>query len=282
MRARDYRKKARRALRGNWIRTAALVLLAGAVLGVLASVFGVVAMGPLLVSVFQGLDRMVYGAQATSELVQIPAAFFVVIAIGAILVGIMWSLMEMGLRSVGLALLRGRRPGPRMLFPYPLLGKAIVMNLVRTAVVLVLLLLFIAPGIVALYRYSMADYLLVTHPELGPIEALRRSARRMKGRKVKLFCLQLSFIGWELLCVLPAIAVNTWINFQMFRIALGSGGAAFVHTMLFSYAVAFVIFLLCGAAKLFVGAYELVSVTAFFRRADKRGKKRRSSQAVEH
>ena len=72
MNAKGYRRKARRALEGKWISTAAIMLLAAAVLGVLGLIVGFIAMGPLMVSVFQGLDRMVYGAEAaTSELVQI-------------------------------------------------------------------------------------------------------------------------------------------------------------------------------------------------------------------
>lgn len=256
MRARDYRGKARRALRGKWVRTAALLLLACAVLGVLVIIITFAAMGPLMVSVFEGLDNMVYGANATGELVKMPAAFYVVITIGSLVVGVVQSLLMVGMSNVGRTVLGGGEPGPKQLFPFELLGKAIAMNVVRAVLIALQTLLLIVPGIIAVYCYSMADYLLAAHPNLGPIEAIRRSAKRMKGRKTKLFCLQLGFIGWAALCALPHIVINLWAR------------PAFVVFSL-------VVMLLCGVAELFVAAYQLVAVTAFFRQADKPGKKRR-------
>lgn len=267
MRARDCRRKARRALKGKWVRTAALLLLAGAVLGVLALIISIAAMGPLMVSVFKGLDRMVYGAEAaTSELVQIPAAFFVIVTVGSLIACVVQSLLVVGMSKVGRAVLRGENPGPRLLFPLELLGKAVAMNLVRAALVGVQLMLLIAPGVVAMYRYSMADYLLAAHPELGPIEALRKSAKRMKGRKVALFQLQIRFIGWAALCVLPGFLISLWTNFSL----LGA-----VRMTLGSYALSIAATLLGAGGGLFVGAYALTAITAFFRGADKPAKKRK-------
>ena len=63
------------------------------------------------------------------------------------------------------------------------------------------LLLYI-PGIIAYYRYSMAPYLMAQHPEMGIREAVNESKRLMAGHKGRLFCLNMSFLGWVLLCVL--------------------------------------------------------------------------------
>ena len=263
MKAKDYRAKARRALRGKWARTAALVLLAQVVLGAVLFIVGFVAMGPLMVSVFRGLDRAVYGAEVTtSELVQIPASFFIIVTVGALIAGVIQSLLAVGLSNVGRAVLDGRQPGPKMLFPVKLLGKAVAMNAVRAVLVAAQLMLLIAPGFIAMYRYFMADYLLAAHPDLGPIEALRRSARRMKGRKTKLFTLHLGFFGWAALCVLPSFLVNLWAGARF--------GAAFVLSL--------IVMLLSGAAMLFVAAYLLVAVTAFYRGADKTGRKKRKTR----
>ena len=48
----------------------------------------------------------------------------------------------------------------------------------------------------------MAPYLLAEHPELTASEAIEQSKRMMAGNKGRLFCLQLSFIGWFLLAAL--------------------------------------------------------------------------------
>lgn len=60
-------------------------------------------------------------------------------------------------------------------------------------------LLLIIPGIVALYRYRMAIYLLFDHPEMSPLECITESKRLMQGHKGELFRQDLSFIGWFIL-----------------------------------------------------------------------------------
>ena len=72
-------------------------------------------------------------------------------------------------------------------------------------------LLFVIPGIVAAYRYSMATYILAENPNMQATEAIERSKALMDGRKGDLFCLDLSFIGWALLAVLTAGIGNLWL-----------------------------------------------------------------------
>ena len=60
-------------------------------------------------------------------------------------------------------------------------------------------LLFVFPGIIAMYRYRMAIYLLLEHPEMSVMDCIRESKRLMKGHKWELFVFDLSFIGWALL-----------------------------------------------------------------------------------
>jgi uncharacterized membrane protein len=60
-------------------------------------------------------------------------------------------------------------------------------------------LLFVIPGIVKSYAYSMTMYLKSQKPELGHNEAIALSQKIMQGKKFKLFCLHLSFIGWAIL-----------------------------------------------------------------------------------
>ena len=70
-------------------------------------------------------------------------------------------------------------------------------------------LLFVIPGIVAAYRYRLALYLLLDHPEMGVMECIRESKRLMRGHKAELFILDLSFIGWALLSIIPFVSVYT-------------------------------------------------------------------------
>ena len=70
-------------------------------------------------------------------------------------------------------------------------------------------LLFIIPGIIAGYRYSQAMYLLIDNPDMGAMDCIRASSQLMKGHKWELFVLQLSFIGWVLLSVIPFVSIWT-------------------------------------------------------------------------
>lgn len=68
-------------------------------------------------------------------------------------------------------------------------------------------MLFIIPGIIAGYRYSMAVYLLLDHPDLRPMEAIRLSCELTNGYKMDLFRLDLSFWYYYLMLYLGVCVV---------------------------------------------------------------------------
>ena len=57
------------------------------------------------------------------------------------------------------------------------------------------------PGIVKAYAYAMTPYILVDRPDLSANQAINLSCKMMSGHKFDLFYLQLSFIGWAILCL---------------------------------------------------------------------------------
>ncbi len=63
-------------------------------------------------------------------------------------------------------------------------------------------LLFIIPGIVKSYSYSMVPYILAENPNIGTTRAIELSKNMTDGHKFDMFVLDLSFIGWWLLCLL--------------------------------------------------------------------------------
>lgn len=80
--------------------------------------------------------------------------------------------------------------------------------------------LLILPGIVMSYSYAMSDFVLADNPGMGAKEALAESRRIMSGNRWKLFCLQLSFIGPLLLCVLTlGIGLLWFVPYQNAAIA---------------------------------------------------------------
>ena len=85
-------------------------------------------------------------------------------------------------------------------------------SLLRGLYVLLWSLLFIIPGIIAGYSYAMTEYILAEHPEMTAGEAIARSKEMMGGNRFRLFCLQLSFIGWDLLCALTLGIGHLWLT----------------------------------------------------------------------
>ena len=63
-------------------------------------------------------------------------------------------------------------------------------------------LLFIVPGIIKSYSYSMSLYVLADNKGKSARECIAESKAMMEGHKMELFVLDLSFIGWYLLCSL--------------------------------------------------------------------------------
>ena len=77
-------------------------------------------------------------------------------------------------------------------------------------------LLFVIPGIVKSFGYAMTPFLMAEDPNLTAKEAIKLSQEKMMGHKGELFCLGLSFIGWDLLAALTGgighIFLNPYIN----------------------------------------------------------------------
>lgn len=62
-------------------------------------------------------------------------------------------------------------------------------------------LLLLIPGIIKYYSYAMTDYILKEEPTLRNNAVIEKSMAMMEGNKMKLFLLDLSFIGWMILCL---------------------------------------------------------------------------------
>lgn len=73
-------------------------------------------------------------------------------------------------------------------------------------------LLFIIPGIVKSYSYSMSYYIKNDHPEYDWQQCMNESKRMMKGNKGRLFCLHFSFFGWMLLGLLCCGIGMLWVT----------------------------------------------------------------------
>lgn len=90
-------------------------------------------------------------------------------------------------------------------------GRIFGTMLLRGVYVVLWTLLLIVPGIIKAYSYAMTDFILKDDPSLKFNGAIEKSMDMMRGYKWKLFCLQFSFIGWALLCILTLGIGFLWL-----------------------------------------------------------------------
>ena len=75
-------------------------------------------------------------------------------------------------------------------------GGSLILGVVTSIFIFLWSLLFVIPGIVKAYSYSMAFYLKSEHADWDWKKCLDESVRMTRGHKLELFVLDLSFIGW--------------------------------------------------------------------------------------
>lgn len=79
--------------------------------------------------------------------------------------------------------------------------KALGVSIIVVIISVIGTLLFIIPGIIAMFMFSQVYFILAEDNEIGVIECLKKSSNMMKGHKLELFILELSFIGWFIVCI---------------------------------------------------------------------------------
>lgn len=220
--ASDFRSLARDALKGRW----GIAVLAG----VIASLLGGAASngpeikfnysdngasvnlaigGESIYSSSEGwlpelLPLLVGGAIYITLIALVTAAVYFVLS----------SVISVGYAKFNLDFIdRQKEPELSTVFGYfPHWKTAAVASLLQSLYVFLWSLLLVIPGIMAGYSYAMTNYILSEHPEMEPREAIARSKEMMDGNRWRLFCLQFSFIGWNLLSGLTLGIGNLWLN----------------------------------------------------------------------
>ena len=207
--AADFRKIAREALYEKW-RIAAGVFFIASLLGGASTdglsvklemeesfVTAVVRFAGITVGSFGGGRDSAIG-NFLLENAKVIVLAFLIASIFSIVFG---CVVEIGYKRFHLNLIDGKEVSLKNLFQNFYNWKRILCAVfLEILYVTIGFLLFIVPGIVAIYNYSMVSYILAEYPELSASEALRKSKEMMKGNRWRLFCLEISFIGWEILC----------------------------------------------------------------------------------
>lgn len=209
--AADFRQEARAALQGKWP-LAILVGLVAAILGGATSggpEFKINFTGGSLNANIQYAGQTIYswGDGITPGLRTFLVGGAVYLILAAIVVGVLYfvlgSVVKVGYARFNLNLTAGETPSFETLFSYfPHWKTVAAAQLLQTVYIFLWTLLLVIPGIVAGYSYAMTGYILAEHPELSASETIAQSKAMMEGNRWRLFCLQFSFIGWDILCAL--------------------------------------------------------------------------------
>jgi uncharacterized membrane protein len=213
--AEDFRRIAREALRGKW------ALAVGT--GFIAVLLGAGSHGG---SSSNGGNNSDYGWRDSEYffssdigrfLLPIFIGIFTIVVIWALITFFIGGTIELGYCRFNLNMIRGTNPKFSDLFSrFDMFWKALGLRLVIAIFTILWTLLFIIPGIIAAFSYSMAFYIMEEDPSIGIMDAISQSKEMMRGNKWRLFCLEISFIGWAILCIftfgIGALWLNPYIN----------------------------------------------------------------------
>lgn len=94
---------------------------------------------------------------------------------------------------------------------FSLFGKSLWLSIVQSFFIWAWSLLLVIPGLVATFSYAMAPYILADESHLSATDAISKSKAIMKGHRMDLFILELSFLGWGLLSVLTFGVLHIWL-----------------------------------------------------------------------
>lgn len=226
-RAFDFRQQARDALSGHWF----VAIIAGFIASLLGGLTfsgggggsssnegsggsgGSGGTGDLPMEEFEAMLEELLSNQVFITILAIMATLMVVLTILSIIRFVIGGAIGVGYSRFNLDLIEGNGARLSTVFgSFKQLTVALVARILRDIYITLWTLLFIIPGIIAGYSYSMMHYVMADNPGIGASEAIAESKRLMKGNKWRLFCLRLSFIGWELLAVFFTLGIGMlWV-----------------------------------------------------------------------
>ena len=194
------------------------LLTAGLILTALSALIGFLSLRLTGIDIKTAVDIMNASAEGKAEL----AASLMMRAMPSRLEIIMDLFLRLALAIVGagfsfFVMNSVRKTEPvlgNLLDGFSMMPRLLVLLVLEYVFVTLWSLLFIVPGIIAAYRYSFAVYIMIDHPEMSAMDCIRESKQRTGGYKWQLFVLDLSYLLWLLLCMVPVIgyAVQIYVS----------------------------------------------------------------------
>ena len=197
----DIRLNARENLAGNWALSVAVALVAG-LLG------GLITAGNYTFNTYPDeFDRL---PQLLRTYLTILDGFGGIMALVAFIIG---GTVQLGYAQYLLKQYNRANFEFNDLFSqFHRLGQGFAQYFLRGLFTILWTLLFIIPGIIKSLSYSMTPFIMAENPDMTASEAINASKELMRGHKMDLFLLGLSFIGWSLLSALTLGIGHLFLN----------------------------------------------------------------------
>ena len=131
---------------------------------------------------------------------------------GSLIMLLIGGAFAFGVATFSLAIARKEGAKFRMLFSgFKYYVKTLGLYLLMLLFICLWMLLLIIPGIIASLSYSLSFFIMSDDPEIGIMDAIKKSKKMMYGYKWKFFCLNCRFIGWIILGILSLGIGLLWI-----------------------------------------------------------------------
>ncbi len=191
----EIRAESRRILSGNWGQAVLVVLV---------------------IFLISGISGSISGSFTNSDGSYVSGALLVVATILS-LMSIVYTILVVNVLNYGFVITylqlcrEGKIVFENLFKGFKDYGRVVAVMFLKKLLIFLWTLLFIIPGIIKTYAYSMTEYILMDNPGMDALTAISKSKEMMSGWKGKLFLLDLSLIGWWFLSLLTCGIGYLWL-----------------------------------------------------------------------
>ena len=137
-------------------------------------------------------------------------------AVYSVLVLVVGSVIAVGLASFSLSIIEGQIDINKLKDGLSIVNKAFIFYVLYIVIVVLGFICLIVPGIIFSLMFSQVYYILCKDPEIGVIDAFKKSAAMMNGHKWQYFKLSLRYGFYFFLSIFTLFIWALWLFPQMY------------------------------------------------------------------
>ena len=137
-------------------------------------------------------------------------------AVYSVLVLVLGSVIAVGLASFSLSIIEGQIDINKLKYGLSIVNKAFIFYVLYIVIVVLGFICLIVPGIIFSLMFSQVYYILCKDPEIGVIDAFKKSAAMMNGHKWQYFKLSLRYGFYFFLSIFTLFIWALWLLPQMY------------------------------------------------------------------